>query len=114
MRAGAGSAHSALLAGAGLLAVAYCTLRPIACANPPKREIHRFRARLRAHPMDSLVFNQRAAMFSKLLSSSRRVWHRTSPVRRQAVVAQAHGQIMLLDCQWHEGWWTGVVKIRDA
>jgi hypothetical protein len=64
--------------------------------------------------MDSLVFNQRAAMFSKLLSSSRRVWHRTSPVRRQAVVAQAHGQIMLLDCQWHEGWWTGVVKIRDA
>lgn len=54
-------------------------------------------------------------MFSKLSSSSRRVWHRTSPVRRrQAVVAQAHGQIMLLDCQCNAGWWTGVVKIREA
>lgn len=66
--------------------------------------------------MDSLVFNKGAAtMFSKLLSSSRRVWHRASPERRrQAVVAQAHGQTMLLDCQWSAGWWCGVVKIREA
>ncbi|VTU29332.1 MULTISPECIES: hypothetical protein [unclassified Variovorax] len=34
--------------------------------------------------------------------------------RRQTVFAQAHGQIMLLDCQRHLGWWSGVVKIRDA
>jgi hypothetical protein len=65
--------------------------------------------------MESLVFNKGAAMFSKLLSSSRRAWHRTSAGRRrQAIVAQAHGQTMLLDCQWHEGWWSGVVKIREA
>jgi hypothetical protein len=65
--------------------------------------------------MASLVFNKGVAMFSKLLSSSRRVWHRIpADRRRQAVVAQAHGQTMLLDCQWHEGWWSGVVKIREA
>ena len=30
------------------------------------------------------------------------------------VVAQGHGQTMLLDCQRHLAWWSGVVKIRDA
>jgi hypothetical protein len=34
--------------------------------------------------------------------------------QRQTVVAQAHGQTMLLDCQRHLRWWSGVVKIRDA
>ncbi len=32
---------------------------------------------------------------------------------RQTVVAQAHGQTMLLDCQRHQAWWSGVVKIRE-
>ncbi|MBT2321307.1 hypothetical protein J7E62_02900 [Variovorax paradoxus] len=54
-------------------------------------------------------------MLSSLLNSSRRAWHRISPGRRrQAVVAQAHGQTMLLDCQCRAGWWSGVVKIREA
>jgi hypothetical protein len=33
---------------------------------------------------------------------------------RQTVVAQAHGQTMMLDCQRHLDWWSGVVKIREA
>jgi len=34
--------------------------------------------------------------------------------RRQTVFAQANGQLMLIDCQRHLGWWSGVVKIREA
>jgi hypothetical protein len=34
--------------------------------------------------------------------------------RRQTVFAQANGQLMLLDCQRHLDWWSGVVKIREA
>ena len=65
--------------------------------------------------MESLVFNKGPPMFSHLLNSSRRAWHRLAPrQRRQAVIAQAHGQTMLLDCQWQQGWWSGVVKIREA
>lgn len=34
--------------------------------------------------------------------------------RRLEVLAQAHGQAMLIDCQRHGRWWTGVVKIRES
>lgn len=54
-------------------------------------------------------------MFTTLLHSSLHIWRRPSKRRRRlAVFAQAHGQTMLLDCQRHQGWWSGVVKIREA
>ncbi len=74
--------------------------------------------------MEFLVFNKRIAVNSSLLTSCGRAWRwlaSARPVaaagrkrRRQAVFAQAHGQTMLLDCQQHLGWWSGVVKIRDG
>jgi hypothetical protein len=54
-------------------------------------------------------------MITTLLSSCIRIWRR--PARRRqrlSVVAQAHGQTMLLDCQRHQQGWSGVVKIREA
>jgi len=54
-------------------------------------------------------------MLTTLLSSCIRLWRR--PARRRqrlAVIAQAHGQTMLLDCQRHQQGWSGVVKIREA
>ena len=54
-------------------------------------------------------------MFTALLNSSLHFWRRPSSRRRRLdVYAQAHGQTMLLDCERHGGWWSGVVKIREA
>ncbi|OUL99493.1 hypothetical protein [Variovorax sp. JS1663] len=54
-------------------------------------------------------------MFTALLHSSLRRWRRPERrLRRLEVFAQAHGQTMLIDCQRHGGWWSGVVKIREA
>jgi hypothetical protein len=53
-------------------------------------------------------------MFTSLLSSSLHFWRRTPKRRcRLDFFAQAHGQTMLLDCERHSGWWSGVVKIRE-
>ena len=63
-------------------------------------------------------------MNSTLLTSCGRAWRWLASARpaaaagrkrrRQDVFAQAHGQTMLLDCERHLGWWSGVVKIRDG
>jgi len=54
-------------------------------------------------------------MITTLLSSCFRIWRR--PARRRQrldVLAHAHGQTMLLDCERHQRGWSGVVKIREA
>ncbi|WP_077003045.1 hypothetical protein [Variovorax sp. KK3] len=54
-------------------------------------------------------------MITALLHSSRRLLRRPPQRRRRMdVFAQAHGQTMLIDCQRHGSWWSGVVKIREA